>query len=72
MSYKEILIIYDSANNCYELFKPNIKQYDLSNFTGPTIICSDGTLEYWINNEFIGINLSSKDFQQKIKEAIFK
>lgn len=44
----------------------------LHNINGPAYCESNGELFYYINGRFIGKNLSNKEFQQKIKELVFK
>lgn len=44
----------------------------LHSLLGPSIIYSDGSLEYRINGKFIGVNLSNKEFKNKIKKMIFE
>jgi len=43
-----------------------------NNLSGPAIITTDGTLEYWINGICVGYNLSNKEFNNKLKELVFK
>ena len=42
------------------------------NINGPALIRKTGILEYHINGRYIGDSLSNKEFDQKIKEMIFK
>jgi hypothetical protein len=44
----------------------------IHNLNGPAIIWADGALSYYIDGECIGNNLSNKEFEQKIKELVFK
>jgi len=42
------------------------------NINGPAQIYRNGKLSYFINGIEVGINLSNKEFKQKIKEMVFK
>lgn len=65
------IIIYSTVKSDYKYYKEFV--YDnFHNLNGPTLICASGKLEYWINGNYIGSNLSNKEFQQKVKETIFK
>jgi len=44
----------------------------LHNLKGPAVCFADGSLKYYIDGYYIGTNLSNKEFQQKIKEMVFK
>lgn len=44
----------------------------LHNISGPSYCDCNGALFYYINGKYVGTNLSNKEFQQKIKEMVFK
>lgn len=49
-----------------------IENGQIHNLNGPAYIHKSGKLEYWANGEFIGSNLSNKEFKDKVKEIVFK
>lgn len=42
------------------------------NMSGPAVIRKNGSIEYYVNGCHIGSSLSNKEFNQKIKEIVFK
>jgi len=59
-------------NNTNIIYSEYNKTGFIHNLNGPAIIWTDGFLSYFIDGECIGNNLSNKEFEQKIKELVFK
>lgn len=49
-----------------------IENGSMHSISGPATINIDGSLDYWIYGKKIGRNISKQEFEQKIKETVFK
>lgn len=63
------ICLYSNEDICMMSILENGKNH---NINGPAKIFKNGKLDYFINNIKIGTNLSNKEFEQKIKEQVFK
>jgi len=70
---EKVLFFYSIKDNCYKLYNSYTDFTAIwSNINGPAVICASGQLEYWFNDKFLGLNLTKKEFNIKMKELVFK